>query len=389
MTTNLHQAADLIAAIPYLLGYHPDNSVIALTLRGPGPVPSLGPVIRADLPAPPDYEAGAAHLAMVAVEHDVGAAILVVVGRGGEPLPHREFADMARAELAASGITVPRALWTASVKAGEPWRCYDDLDGGVVPDPDCSEIAAQYTVAGVVKYPSRQAMADTLAPDPAADLERRAEMIDQLLSEELDDPTSDEDLFSHVESAVDAFHETAVSSTLDGLSRGARSQAPHSPDYREPGLSDERIARLALALGREGVRDRCLAFAMTAKDAAAARLWTRMVRAVPEPERAEPACLLAVSAYLAGNGILAHIALEISSTAQPGHVLSSLLVSAAHHGMPPDDLRTLIEGVVVNLDDVRTEGSLRRGDPPIPCELPREVITAPVIRRLARQRPVT
>jgi hypothetical protein len=67
-------------------------------------------------------------------------------------------------------------------------------------------------------------------------------------------------------------------------------------------------------------------------------LWTALVRATPAPECAEPACLLAITAYLRGDGVLAGIALERAEAAHPGHVLATLLRTALLTGMPPEHL---------------------------------------------------
>src|SRR5262249_60782180 len=75
--------------------------------------------------------------------------------------------------------------------------------------------------------------------------------------------------------------------------------------------------------------------------AAAERLWLALVRAPPAPERAEPAALLALTAYLRGDGGLASVALEAALLACPHHSLSGLLRAALDGGMPPELLREI------------------------------------------------
>jgi len=76
----------------------------------------------------------------------------------------------------------------------------------------------------------------------------------------------------------------------------------------QPTLSDNDVIRLSRALADHRVRDTCLDFDELPDVAATERLWTALARATPAPERAEPACLLAFSAYARGDGVLAGIA---------------------------------------------------------------------------------
>ncbi|MFC7613845.1 DUF4192 family protein [Actinokineospora soli] len=66
------------------------------------------------------------------------------------------------------------------------------------------------------------------------------------------------------------------------------------------------------------------------------------MRSLPQPDRAEPACFLAVSAYLRGNGSLARVALDVALQARPGHTLASLLTAALDGAMTPRELRTIL-----------------------------------------------
>src|SRR5690606_20177596 len=97
---------------------------------------------------------------------------------------------------------------------------------------------------------------------------------------------------------------------------------------KEFSLSDEQIAELGIALSDGKIRDACLATASppnTPLAHQAARLWQCLARALPDPERAEAACLAAFAAYQAGDGTLARIALDVALQANPSHVLAGLL----------------------------------------------------------------
>ena len=85
------------------------------------------------------------------------------------------------------------------------------------------------------------------------------------------------------------------------------------------------MVELACALGDPDVRDAALLRNLGGAAAAAEQLWTALVRETPDPEAAEPAVLLAVSALLRGDGALANVALERAELAWPGHRLARLL----------------------------------------------------------------
>ncbi|KZM69816.1 hypothetical protein AWN90_04160 [Nocardia terpenica] len=84
-----------------------------------------------------------------------------------------------------------------------------------------------------------------------------------------------------------------------------------------------------------------LALAVSPRADAARQLWAAATRALPTGYCADPAALLAYSAYLTGDGTLAGIALDAALTADPQHTLALELLSALHLGISPDKLRHL------------------------------------------------
>ncbi len=366
-TLAVEDGGDLIAAIPHLLGFHPAESLVVVTITDRR-TPCVGPVIRADLPGPADLAPLAEHLRDVLVEHGVVAAYLVVVG-GAPPSgplppgplpPGRAVVEEVADALAAAGVTVSHALWARAAAAGEPWCCYDHTCVGLVADPDSSPAAAILTLAGLVKYPSREALVDTLAADPDAALDRRAALIDAVVDRQINAPCAPDSFAADlalVQAAItdlEAFAAPRPSTTdTEGATpTAARSAAPEAPPGRAgdpdgppgpvPPLDDVRIAELAVALSHTDVRSECLSLALTDRARAADRLWTHLTRALPAPERAEPACLVAVHAYLRGDGALAGMALDVALAANPGHSLAALLRASVDHAMPPHELRAII-----------------------------------------------
>ena len=105
------------------------------------------------------------------------------------------------------------------------------------------------------------------------------------------------------------------------------------------------------ALSDVRVRDRALGLALGDDAAAAETLWTECTRRAPAPLDAAPATLLAVSAWLRGDGAMANIALDRALTSRPGYTLAGLLAQGLTACLPPEDLRTMVREVAAELDD--------------------------------------
>ncbi|MBK1788348.1 DUF4192 domain-containing protein [Prauserella cavernicola] len=327
-SVDLRTPGQLLAALPHLVGFLPVDSLVAVVHNGAS-ANRVGCVLRADLP-PPGAELELAHrlrTPLLAGE-PAGVTVVVVGGTGARQEagpPYAEFVDLVTSMLGELGIPLVHALWVPKIHTGQRWRCYDEPDcGGRLPDPASSVLAAVSAHAGLVTYASREAMEEQLAPDDDVVLARRAALLD---------------------AAVDAFATTPGSR---GTSAGKAFAVVRTALVRaargELGFSDQEIAELALALTVTEVRDACLALALPpggARATTAERLWLVLVRATPEPERAEAASLLAYSAYVRGDGPLAGMAITKALDAHPGHVLAGLLSQALGHSMPPDRLAKL------------------------------------------------
>src|SRR5687767_8355071 len=92
--------ADLIAAVPYLLGFHPDESVVVVAMRGRRVVFAA----RADLPIPgADPLDPATHLAGVIARQGAEAATVLGYGPAARVTP---ALDAVRESLTSAGLTV-------------------------------------------------------------------------------------------------------------------------------------------------------------------------------------------------------------------------------------------------------------------------------------------
>lgn len=310
ITARIGNPAELIIALPYLLGFHPRDSLVLVTLQA-GVPPAVGLVLRANLPPPGAEDQVVAQLR--APLRTRGTSVVVAVVIGGPPRAPA-VVDPLRAALGEDGVTLSHTLWAESTSRGARWSDLDEPGlAGLLPDPTTGDLALAAAVAGVVTFADRQEVARLVRPDPDDVLARRGVLLDVAV-DVLDGPAEPGAQLRLVRDAVEA-----------------------AGTGRLPETDDE-VVRLAVALSDPTVRDGCLGWCVGDTAAAAERLWQALTRMTPAPEVAEPASLAAMSAYLRGDGALAVMALERAEQAWPGHNLSTLLHHVVGNAVPPGRL---------------------------------------------------
>ncbi|MFL6119918.1 DUF4192 family protein [Actinophytocola sp.] len=339
----LRDLSELVAGIPYVIGFPPTDSLVLFTFRR-CPELKLSTTIRVDLPKSEHFPLVAAELANAVALNEAVAVIAVAIGE--DAAHHGQLIASLREALSDKGILLSHASWVDKVAHGEQWQCYDDpLCTGIVPDPQSSALAAACAVAGDTTYPSREAVAAHLAPDPEETLAIRRKLLDAYRP-------SSEQVYLEADRAADL--------ELLGMALDLAMTS-----YDPPALTDDQVARLGVALSQIPVKDECLAIALSDEREPAERLWTVLVRALPAPERAEPAFFLAMSAYLRGSGVLAALALSIVMEADPLHSTGVLLDFALRMGIPPDQLRSLLMTSIVKNDEKDADpAAVEDDDPP-------------------------
>lgn len=306
---------DALAAVPHILGFHPQDSLVILLMQDKQVVTAM----RTDLPAVHQRRAVADNVVRAVRSHNATEVMFFVFGGGpvvetAEVLPHAELVAVLRQSMDSIEVHTAFTAWAESSASGARWCSYEDPDrNGTLPDPNATELAAASAAAGRVTYADRAELAAQVAPVDDEVLARRAAMLDGMPEWSVRNPDAP----------------TALRLVRDTI---AASNERHAP------LSDDEIVQLARALCNSWVRDACLSFAVGDMAEAAERLWLELTRGCPAPERANPAALLAYSAYARGNGPLASVALDQASFAHPGHRLSVLLGAALEAGMPPQKL---------------------------------------------------
>jgi hypothetical protein len=328
---------ELIAAIPAMIGFHPRDSLVLLATGGSSGR-RLGLCLRIDLPTPEDdgrVELIAHFVVRALLKGAPAGAVVVVIGGGGDPPPHTRLVAFVVEELERHKVDVHTVLWADGTGGGARWGCYD-LCGctGVVPEPASTAYMAAVVAEGQVVHTDRSALERVVAPVDDAHLRRR----ERLLLAALDGPLDGTEAAPYPVAVDTAAGVRAVDAAIADTAAGRLV------------LNDERVVALATALANTAVRDTALLRSAGSRAGAAEHLWAALARETPDPEAAEPAALLAVSALLRGDGALANVALDRAERAWPGHRLSRLLRVATEGGLRPSEVRAwlrecdLVEG---------------------------------------------
>lgn len=314
----LRGPADLIAATPYLLGFHPSESLVVVAFHGK----RLGFAARGDLPDPtqPTEFATAALLDVVTRQQ---ADAVAIVGYGPA-----ERVDPLLAEL--WGAADSRNLYVKDVlrvHQGRWWSILCDDPGccpseGTSLELTTSEVSARLAFEGLTAAPSREDRERELTPVAGPELagilaatgraeHRLAELLMRLPEDEWA-----ETLLVEGTAAIEA-----------GIERYAQEGAR---------LDDDDMAWLIVLVGHLPVRD--AAWQAVTHEPAHLRLWSDATRRA-EPGLAAPAaCLLAFTAWRSGDGVLARLALERALVSDPSYPLARLMMEGLQRGEPPSSL---------------------------------------------------
>lgn len=320
----------LLTALPAMLGFVPDDSLVTILLGG-SHGRSMVAVARHDLaelrgPAP-RRTVIAEQVGRVCAQEQVTAVLMVVVDPrwrfGTDDRWQREVVEDLAWTLAADGVGLRDALLCTRIAAGAEWIGLGDDRCGRLSDPRQSAMAAAHVYQGRTLYDSREEMAQILAPgvvDPAV-----AAGLASLPVPPADPDPADETERRRDRAAVERLCRLLAAGTEIG------------------DLPADDLVRIAADVLRPDVRDSLLGLAVGPLAAGAERFWAEATRALPAPWRAETAALFAFTAYARGEGPPAGVGVETALAARPGHRLATLLSEALGSGMHPDRIRELAE----------------------------------------------
>lgn len=302
-TFRIRSEADVLALVPYTLGFHPVDSLVLITLDD-----AKRPFqARIDLPDDLDLLPEIADSVVSAALRNGAERALVVLYTDDECLA-QATADATVALLEQAGVPV---VLTIRADGSRWFRIGDGPSGEGEPyDVLGHELTSRAVLDGKVTYRDRGELADSLSPvDPVAVEEVEAE-----------------------HAALPALEGDGQELLLETLWMREEVRAlltpPHLPDTST-------VARFLRALPVHDVRD--LIWCDISRDNAGShsRLWREVVRRSPEHLVAPAAGLLAFSAWLSGDGALAWCAVDRCLCADPDHVLGQLVGQALTSAMPP------------------------------------------------------
>ncbi|GAA3029271.1 DUF4192 domain-containing protein [Streptosporangium longisporum] len=316
----LGSTEDVLGAVPYLLGFHPAESLVVIGLTG-GPATSrLHLTVRWDLPLPPD---GLGQV--VPLFRKEGVTEVVVVGYGPGPLV-TPAVDAAVALFRAGRLTVVDAL---RVEQGRYWSygcsrsdcCPVD---GTPYERRAGAVAAEATLQGLVALPDRQTLERSLDPVTGSERVAMREATARVTREMRDRLAACRD--------ADGF---ATEFVADGMARVREAIAVHASGGR---LDDDQAARLGLDLAVIRIRDEAWALITDDDHDVHLKLWHDLTRRM-EPRFVPPvASLLGLVAWRRGDSALAGVALGRAHDADPGYSMANLLLHAIRTLVPPHAL---------------------------------------------------
>ncbi|WP_158289842.1 DUF4192 domain-containing protein [Micromonospora sp. S4605] len=307
---------DIVVAVPYLLGFHPQDSLVCVVLDNQ----RIRFVARLDLPQPPEVHQLSAPAAQTAamISRYGSAAILVGYGPADRVEP---AAEVLTAALLAAAVDVLEVL---RVDEGHYWCLCGDPDcaDGVAYDPSASIVPAEAVYLGIAPLPDRAALEQLITPVTGPERDRMRAASDTALRR-LTDMLSGISSVGGQPSTPEHVARSGIAAVRQAYESAARGET----------LSDDDVAWLAAVLMVPQVRDHAW-IACDGSDEQR-RLWIDVTRRATPGTSAAPACLLAITAYLAGDGALANIAVDRSLRADPDYHLAQLLGHALQAGVPP------------------------------------------------------
>jgi hypothetical protein len=294
---------ELLAIIPYLIGFHPEESLVALFVRSG----RVFLTVRLDLSS----EAGGDQLAefIDAIAKREKAEALALVAYSEAPLPANrlltELMDRLPEQVLTDVLYVGHGRWWSMT-------CGDDCCplAGTPLDLTSHPLSATAVLAGLGTRASRRELESSVSGPAHDELPRLDALVQTVRAEheQLDDPGEAARLLA---SMID----TALT---------------------DPSALDEKSCVLLGLLVRD-VHLRDLAWALIGPAAADdhVRLWGAVVAQVPPRLCAAPLCLLGMAAWVSGAGALLNCCRERLTRVEPDYSMGRVLAEISEKAIPP------------------------------------------------------
>jgi hypothetical protein len=303
----IREPGDILGLVPYLLGFHPSESLVVAFVRDR----RIAVTARIDIAATADLEGLLDQLEQVGER--VGSRSLVMIGysedEGIRDLM-RDLADL-----------IPWDLMDVLAVSGGRWWSVCCAQGCCPPegqpyDVGSHPLAAQAVLAGISATATREEIAALAAPPPATDQDRLSRL------------------------ATETAERLASTS---GRRRRQRMKRLVDRALRT-GSATEAEAIEASVLARDvAVRD--VAWAMMTRPRADEHLelWRRVVAVAVPPYDAAPLGMLAIAGWISGNGALLNCCIDRLEQVAPDYSLLWLCRDISDQAIPPQQFDAIAE----------------------------------------------
>jgi hypothetical protein len=313
----LTSANDLITAIPFLIGFHPTNSIVLISVKDG----AIGLAMRIDLPEHlvseqidllahhflRDQSEAALLVAYMPENRDDGDSILISLGAG----------------LIRNGVDIQESIVVQSNRYRSiicrDQSCCPPI-GKEMPEISASEIAAEHVIAGIpMPFENISQLIETLSPDPAS---LALSWASEVSAFAIDDDDLD----------VGALRRDGVE-TMDLL----------LDDFRMGyGVTNRTlVARMIGRMSDLQVRDYAMGVHSEDTYDIYFTMWREVLRLAPIGFVAPIACIVAAMAYEGGDGALAQKALDRALDDDEHYPLAALLRRVFNAGWPPESFAAM------------------------------------------------
>ncbi len=324
-TVTFRDPGDLIAAVPAMVGFIPERSLVLLAFDASGT--RIGVTMRHDLDLDSDgiateaMEVMIAHLCEICLRDNTSGVLAVVIDDRFEidaPCWDHLFALI---DSGLEDVGLYTGFVVADMALGQPWLTRWGAmgthgDRGILDDPRSSAMAVAHAVTtGRVVLRSRSEMVDSTA--------RTTHCADPSCTY-----------------AVDSRTKAAAAGVDDSeLLRRVLDAVLHGLDTH---VDCVQLRVLEAAIRRPPVRDALLALAVSDVSDAAEAVWAELTRRLRGGGRACAATLLGHLHYVRGDGAMAGVALDCALDSDAGYSLAALLDRSLRAGLRPSTLEELL-----------------------------------------------
>ncbi len=310
--TTITNPIDLLAAVPFLIGYEPSDSIVLVALEKD----AMSIALRIDFPAElTEKDARELVNRLGEVEE------LLMVSYIPDDLldVHRSLGPLFDA-ITSSDIVIRESIIVAAGR----WRsliCQDEeccpVEGSPLPELSISRVAVEEVAQGkVMPFISLAAMEDSLRSEPDLVIANAAKSTRPI--DYSSDPTFEQ-------------------------REGANSLLDFLQDFRAARIcNDKALVGVVLARLRDlQVRDFALGIMNDEESDLYFSAWRWLMKVAPNGFVAAPATLFAVACYERGDGALANLALAKARQDQPKYAMVELLAKVFGSGQPPQLFKDL------------------------------------------------